>query len=153
MQDDKQFCGPMKDWPAVAAIPGARETLAALQEDWRLSLATNADLSTEADIRTALRRVDLDPYLERIFCFQNIGLKKPALGFYRHVLEDLGVPTERVFMVGDNFEADVQGANAAGIRAIWLNRFTGEDRSGDLFRTIHSLADLPGLLAGLETAA
>jgi putative hydrolase of the HAD superfamily len=150
MADFKQYRGPMKDWPEVAALPGAQDMLAALQPDWQLVLATSADVSTEADIRAALRRVGLEPYIERIYSFKDLGIKKTDPAFYRHILNDLGLPPEQVVMVGDHYEADVLSPNAAGIRAVWLNRTGTEVRRGDLIRTIHALDELPGMLAGWD---
>jgi FMN phosphatase YigB (HAD superfamily) len=148
MRDSTGFTSPMKDWPRVEAMPGAGEALAVLQPNWTLALATNADVSGEADIRLALRRVDLDQYLDRIYCFQGLGLRKPSPAFYRHILDDLALAPEQVFMVGDHFEADILGANALGIRAVWLNDKGEDKRSGDLYRTIQGLDELPDLIAG-----
>ena len=121
MRDFKEFNGPMKDWPRVEAVPGAAETLAALRPDWTLALATNANDSAEADIRAALQRVNLDRWLDKVYCFKKIGHKKPSLEFYQYILDDLKLTPRSICMVGDNFEADVLGANACGMRAIWFN--------------------------------
>ena len=148
MRDFKQFSGPMKDWPRVEAIPGASETLAALHPAWLLALATSADVSDEKDIRVALQRVFLDQWLDRIYCFKNIGYKKPSLEFYRTIQADLRLPPHSICMLGDNFEADVLAANRSGMRAIWFNEHSLEDRHGDLHRTIHILGALPDSLKG-----
>ncbi len=126
MRDFTEYTGPMKDWPRVEAIPGAADMLASLHNDWTLCLATNADVSDEADIRLALRRVDLERWLDKIYCFKTIGFKKPSPEFYQFILKDLGLPPERVVMVGDNYLADVLGAQNAGLHAIWFNRTTWE---------------------------
>ena len=95
--------------------------LAALHPDWTLALATNADDSDEADIRAALQRVNLDRCLDKVYCFKKIGYKKPSLEFFQYILDDLKLTPQSVCMVGDNYEADVLGANACGIRAVWFN--------------------------------
>jgi FMN phosphatase YigB (HAD superfamily) len=146
MRDLKQFHGPMKNWPRLEAIPGAAEILAALHPDWTLALATNADDSTETDIRAALQRVDLDRWLDKVYCFRIIGFKKPSIEFYRYILDDLKLPPRSFCMLGDNYEADVLGANANGIRAIWFNERSLEVRTGELQRTIHALRALPDAL-------
>jgi putative hydrolase of the HAD superfamily len=119
-----QFDGPMKDWPRVEAVPGAAEMLESLHEDWTLCLATNAADSDEADIRLALARVDLDRWLDKVYCFKTIGFKKPARQFYQAILQDLGLPPERVIMVGDDYETDVLGARRIGLRAVWFQADT-----------------------------
>jgi len=147
MRDFKESCGPMKDWPLVEAIPGAAELLSALHPNWILAIATNADISDEQDIRAALQRVALDQWLDKVYCFKNIGHNKPSLEFYLYILNDLKLIPQSVFMVGDNYEADVMGANRCGIRAIWFNNRDRENRKTDLLRTIHRLSELPMVLS------
>lgn len=50
-------------------------------------------------------------------------------------------------MVGDTVERDVDGALAAGLDAIWINR-SGQPRPADRpeLREIASLAELPAIL-------
>ena len=146
MRDFKEFHVPMKDWPHVEAIPGAAEILSSLHADWSLAIATNADISTEADIRAALNRVKLDKWVGKIYCFKNIGHAKPSLEFYQFILHDLDLPLKSIFMVGDNFEADVLGANRCGIRAVWFNARDMESRSSEMVKTIHHLKELPSIL-------
>jgi FMN phosphatase YigB (HAD superfamily) len=51
-------------------------------------------------------------------------------------------------MVGDNYETDVLGANACGLRAIWFNAHSLQERKNDLMCTIHHLRLLPASLEG-----
>ncbi len=146
MRDFKDYRGPMKDWPRQEAISGAAETLAVLRPDWTLALATSADVSTEADILEALQRVNLDHLLDKVYCFKNTGHKKPSKEFYQYILNDLKLPPRSICMVGDSYEADVLGANACGMRAIWFNEHSLEECSGELQRTIHDLRALPEAL-------
>ena len=146
MRDFPEFGSPMKDWPRLEALPHAGETLAALHPYWTLALATNADASNEADIREALRRVDLERWLDRIYCFKQIGYKKPSPEFFNFILKDLGLMPRQALMVGDHFEADVLGANRCGIRAIWFNEHSEEMRESDMLRTVHDLSEIPALL-------
>jgi HAD superfamily hydrolase (TIGR01509 family) len=146
MRDFKEYHGPMKAWPRLEAIAGAAEILAALHPNWILALATNAAESDEADIRAALKRVRLDQYLDRVYCYKKIGHSKPSPAFFQYILEDLNLAPESICMVGDNFESDVMGANACGIRAVWFNEYTLEVRQERLQRTIHELRLLPGCL-------
>jgi putative hydrolase of the HAD superfamily len=73
---------------------------------------------------------------------------KPDPRIFQQLLEAAGLATDDVVHVGDDPDADVEGARAAGVRPVWLNR----DRSPWPLAspapemTITSLADLPGLL-------
>ncbi|MGD1861086.1 MAG: TIGR01458 family HAD-type hydrolase [Leptolyngbyaceae cyanobacterium] len=51
---------------------------------------------------------------------------KPNPFFYKMALDDLGIPAEQIVMVGDDLEADIKGAQAAGIRGILVE--TGKYR-------------------------
>ena len=75
---------------------------------------------------------------------------KPAPAFFETVLATLDVPAERAAMVGDDVEADVGGALAAGLAGILVR--TGKYRDEVLRQsgveptaTIGSIADLPEL--------
>ena len=52
-----------------------------------------------------------------------VGIEKPDPRIFRFIAERLGVDTEEMIHIGDSFGADVAGALAAGMRAIW---FTNE---------------------------
>src|SRR5215212_6615526 len=72
---------------------------------------------------------------------------KPEPGFFRLALEDMGLEAHEVAMVGDDAEADVAGAQAAGLIGIQVR--TGKYRQGveglpDLI--LDSIADLPEAL-------
>lgn len=138
--------GPMSRWPRLEAIPYARETLAALRPGWIVALATNAVDSGETEIREALERVQLDQLVDKVFCYRQVGSRKPSPQYFEFILRDLGLAPSQVTMVGDNYEEDVLGANRSGIRAVWFNPGSQAEPSGEMFRTIHDLRDLEGTL-------
>jgi HAD superfamily hydrolase (TIGR01458 family) len=78
-------------------------------------------------------------------------LGKPSAAFFRTALDALGVPAERAVMVGDDLEADVLAARAAGLTGVLVR--TGKYRPGvedssderpDL--VLDSFADVPETL-------
>lgn len=73
-----------------------------------------------------------------------VGLRKPDAAIYQHTLELLGLPAERCVFV-DDAEANVLGARAVGMHAVWHT---------DAASTIAAVAALvPGLGAGEEGTA
>ena len=144
--------GPMVTWPRVEALPHVEDTLAQLCADWLMGLATNAAASEEGEIWQALARVGLDRLLDKVYCYRTIGHKKPSREFFNYILHDLKLGCESVFLIGDDFEADVMGAVRCGIRAVWLNERGGETRVGKMYRTIHDFHDLPKALEELQAA-
>lgn len=71
---------------------------------------------------------------------------KPAAAFFRQGAAELGLPPHEVLMVGDDVEADVQGALAAGLQAALVRTGKyrpGDERAGDLpFPVFDSLAEV-----------
>jgi FMN phosphatase YigB (HAD superfamily) len=108
-------------WPEVRAIDGAHETLAALATSHRLGIATNATVSKRDMIERALARVSLLPFITDIFCFTEMGVRKDSPEFWSRVVSNLGVPAERIAMVGDTLEQDVIAPRNAGVYAVWFN--------------------------------
>jgi putative hydrolase of the HAD superfamily len=141
-----EFDGPMAAWPRVEAMPHAGQVLTELHFRYVLAVATNAADSEEAEIRAALEQVDLDKLLDKVYCYRKIGYKKPSKEFFEYILSELEIEQSQAIMVGDDFEADVLGANNCGIRAIWYNPRTDERHEGAMLQTIHDLRSLPQVL-------
>ena len=151
MKDLPGFTGLMAGWPRVERIEGAPEVLAELHKTWILALATNAVNSSEEQIWAALRRVSLDCFLDKVYCFRTSGQKKPSSEFFAYVLNDLCLEPSSVFMVGDDFESDILGAVRCGIRSIWFNEQSDEKREAGMYRTVHDLKSLPEVLGMFES--
>lgn len=142
--------GPMKDWRHLEVFPGAIRWLGELKKQgWQIILATNAADSNEEDIRAALSRVGLGWVIDQVFCYCNLGLRKPEAAFFEKVLEKLGASANQAVMLGDDFKVDVQGANEAGIAAIWFNPASQENLSGKDYVTIHQYKELAQALQTL----
>lgn len=75
------------------------------------------------------RRLGIATYFHAIIGSAHVGFKKPAREIFDMALSRLGVGPEQAIMVGDNWEVDVRGAEAAGITGIHIIR--GEGRSQD----------------------
>lgn len=115
------YPGPMAQWPHVEVVPGAREALAALQGHCQMVLATNAADSGEALVRQALARVGLEGHFDAVLTARELGARKPDPAFFEAVLRQTHTPPHEAAMVGDDYAADVAGAKAAGLRAVWFN--------------------------------
>ena len=128
---------------AVAPFPGAIETLTEMRaRGVRLGLITNGAASTQ---QSKIQRFNLAPLFGSIVIEGEFGVGKPDERVFRHSLDVLGVPVEQSWMVGDNLEWDVQGAQRVGITGIW-NDWKGDglpEGSPALpDRTIRSLTEL-----------
>jgi alkylated DNA nucleotide flippase Atl1/FMN phosphatase YigB (HAD superfamily) len=143
-----EYSGPMDLWPRVEAVEGVGEALAEIRRDSLVCLATNAADSDERAIRRALDRAGLEMFFDHVFCFDVVGARKPSAAFFQFITKHLALDSDCVFMVGDDFDNDVRGANANGIGAVWLNQITRENRNSVHHKTIFSL---DSLLCALES--
>jgi len=99
-----------------------------------------------------LERFGLAEFFE-VACFSShVGFRKPDPRIFRSALDALGVPANRAVFVGDEPEADIAGARAAGLRAVWIDRADRPppDPPADLHIT--RLAHLPDYLPQVRDA-
>ena len=70
---------------------------------------------------------------------------KPERDFFRLALEDMGLEPHEVAMVGDDAEADVAGAQAAGLIGIQVRtgKYHPEDEAREADLVLDSIAELP----------
>jgi putative hydrolase of the HAD superfamily len=76
---------------------------------------------------------------------------KPHPAIYRQALEELGVAPSEAVMVGDDLRADIGGALAAGMRAVWVRRPpTRTDQPPAGVPAITRLDELPPIIARMQ---
>jgi HAD superfamily hydrolase (TIGR01509 family) len=106
----------------IEPYPDALGALERLSASSQLGFITNGN----AD-------VEVTPFAGR-FAFRLHALvhgpSKPDVGMFVHALELGGVPLHAAVHVGDSLECDVAGAQAAGFRAVWLNRDRKRNETG-----------------------
>lgn len=91
------------------------------------------------------QQVGLDPYFEVIMASAYAGCNKPHPRIFQQALERMGVPAERAVHIGDQYEVDVLGAQAAGMAAMLLDRERKVKEAG--CPVIYDLWSLPDQLA------
>src|SRR5262249_6088876 len=99
--------------------PGASALVAAVKARARVAVVSN-NLRDEQEDK--LRHLGLTPYVDELVVSGDTGVAKPDPAIFRIALERLALAPSAAVMLGDSWDADVSGARAAGIRAIWFNR-------------------------------
>ena len=100
------------------AVIGAAALLMRVRERAKVGIVSNNLLEEQQD---KLRCCELDRYVDLLVVSEEAGISKPDPRIFEIALDRLrGRPQEAV-MIGDSWDADVVGALAAGIRAIWFN--------------------------------
>ncbi|MFS2294123.1 MAG: HAD family hydrolase [Actinomadura sp.] len=125
-------------------FPEVRRVLAILAErGLRLGVITNGDAGQQ---RLKIERMGLAGLLPHVVASSEAGTAKPAAGIFGTACARLGVEPAAAAYVGDRLVVDAQGAAAADLTGVWLDRAGGPAPAGLDVARITSLDALPGLL-------
>jgi putative hydrolase of the HAD superfamily len=108
-----------------------------------LGLITNNESKHQ---RAKIAAVGLDELFDAIIISAEFGVAKPDPRIFAHACRVIGVEPHEAMHVGDNSVADAEGAHAAGMRAVWLDRAGSHDGSPLDYETIGALHELEALL-------
>jgi putative hydrolase of the HAD superfamily len=128
-------------------------TLQKLEADgYRMGLISNA--GDDDDVQQLARRFGIARYFDFILTSAACSYRKPHPRIFELALSNwYFLPSEAV-MVGDNLDADVRGAKAAGLYAIWLTRragkMTDDQPSVQPDASLAALWELPAFLDRLQ---
>lgn len=133
----------------VEFFPDALPVLNALHGRYRMAIITNGFAETHEQ---KIARLGLERFFDRVILAGELQMAKPDPAVFIHAMELLDVTPDVSVMVGDRYDRDIEGAHAAGMRAIWI-RCRGEDippgaRPPDAI--IPSVGALPAALADLQ---
>lgn len=128
---------------AMYALPGALDALQRFKNSgMHLGLITNG---TSESQREKIERFGLAPFFNHILVEEEFGTGKPDARVFLHALDKLAVTPAEAWMVGDDLERDIGGAQAVGISGIWVD-WKGKGLPGSSLvqpdRIIKSIAEL-----------
>jgi putative hydrolase of the HAD superfamily len=104
---------------AFSPYPDAAPALRALRAaGCALVVVSNWDFS----LHERLEQTGLAPLVDAAVASAELGAAKPERAIFERALALAGVAAERAWHVGDNVREDVEGARAAGIRAVLVAR-------------------------------
>ena len=127
-------------WRAAPLRPGTRAFLDRVELP--VCIASNVD---RADLEAVLAFHGLS--FPAVVTSEDVGAYKPSPLIFRRALALLGLRADEVLHVGDSLHADVAGARASGIAAVWVNRRGRPVPDGmDPASVIGDLADLTARL-------
>jgi FMN phosphatase YigB (HAD superfamily) len=149
VMDERRDGGVPVDSRPIHLMPAVSEVLP--QIGLPLALWANTREAREVHVRRWLQRAGLGSLFRWVITSADAGTRKPAPGFFEYALARCGLAREDVLFVGNQLNTDILGAEAVGIRTVWVS---GSDyRSIDdgpceavPTYTIRTLADLPVLL-------
>jgi putative hydrolase of the HAD superfamily len=123
------------------------DCLEELRDSCTLGLITNGASCLQ---REKLTTAGLDEYFDVVVVSAEFGVAKPDPSIFKHALSLLGSDPEHTVMIGDSLPRDIDGATAAGLKSVWVNR-TGRPRPADRPDLIEvtTLSDLPATLGSM----
>ncbi len=108
-------------------IDGTHELLLYLKKKYKLYLITNGFRNVQSN---KLKNSGIGNFFLSIYDSESVGVKKPNPLIFNHALDDSGCIARESVMIGDSFEADIQGSLSVGMNAIHYVNF-GEKEHKD----------------------
>ena len=103
--------------------PGAREVLTELRRrGLRVAVTSNWDRR----LPRVLANLGLGDDIDAVVCSEDVGSAKPAEAIFLAACRELELEPASVLHVGDAKIEDREGAEAAGLPALWLNAAEGD---------------------------
>jgi len=119
----------------------------ALQALARRGLELGVVSNFDSRLYEILIGLGIDRYFESVTISSFAGAAKPSSKIFQRALQKHGISPGEAVHVGNSFQDDVQGAAAAGLFSVLLDR-QGEEATHPDQVTIKSLSDLLELLGG-----
>jgi putative hydrolase of the HAD superfamily len=119
-----------------SAVAGAAALLRAVKARARVGIVSNNLLAEQQD---KLRVCGLEAWVDVLVVSEEAGVAKPDPAIFHLALGRLACEPRDAVMIGDSWAADIAGAAAAGIPAVWFNPAGLEppDRAVPVLRSFH----------------
>lgn len=98
------------------------DALPTVRELWNRGLKLGAVANGRPGIGKLLLELGFGEYLGFWVISEQLGYEKPHPAMFERAVAIGGSTPERALHVGDDLMSDVEGAQAAGMQAVWLNR-------------------------------
>ena len=128
------------NWDQI--LPGTRDALERIRQDYAIAVISNADGKIDA----VLRRCGIADCFESITDSGIVGHEKPHPAIFEAALREMKAEPAESLYVGDVYSVDYVGARNAGMQAILFD-VAGAYREQD-FPRVESLAGLRNWLRG-----
>lgn len=94
-----------------------------------------------------INQYDLEKYFVNVHFSAHYKIRKPHKDLFKIVFDDIkeydaSIEMEQVYFIGDNFEADILGAENFGFTPVFINRKQDADINNKNFIEIKSLSEL-----------
>jgi putative hydrolase of the HAD superfamily len=133
----------------VVLTNASREAVAKAQADgWTCVIVTNGRTAQQ---EAKIRHAGLDQLVQGWVISEKVGCKKPEPEIFYAAADAVGVPLTGAWIIGDSPHADIAGANALGLRSVWVSN--GQSWSERSFRPTHVAEDVATAINYVISAA
>ncbi len=108
----------MRTTTKTRLLPDAIELLEYLRPSYRLFILSNGFREVQFK---KLSNSGLSPYIDRMILSEDAGIQKPHKGIFDFALKNTNSRRTESLMIGDSWEADIEGAHLSRIDQLWLN--------------------------------
>ncbi len=102
-------------------VKDAGMVLQSLHDRFKVGLISNAGVTPGRNLRRVLNSHGVLQYFRCTVFSDEVGYHKPHPIIFKKAVEELQVKASEIVHVGDLFEADIIGAKAMGMKAVWFN--------------------------------
>ena len=128
----------------LTVYPGAVSVLRSLRARGRgVYLLSNAQVAFTVP---ELRKLGLLSLFDGIVISSDVGIKKPDRAIFEHILSQYGLRPETCLMIGNDAEADMQGAASVGMAGRYIHTNQSPDRQQPLPKGCLEIRTLKELL-------
>lgn len=123
-------------------FPYSIEILEYLENKYQLHIITNGFEEVQF---VKLEHAGLRPFFKEVITSESVGFKKPDKKIFDFAIEKAGATKHDSIMIGDDAEADIKGAQQAGIDQVYVNFFKPGNGVNATFE-VHSLNEIGKIL-------
>ena len=132
---------------ACIPFPGLLEMLSELKDEgYALGIVTNGFGDFQS---RSIKGLGIQSYLDAVLISDIEGVRKPQLEIFQSAMDKLGVLAANSTFVGDNLDADIEGARKAEMRTIW-KRHPYSSTTQEVDAVIDNLNEIPLILKSFE---
>ena len=126
-------------------IDGAKELLEYLCLRYRLFILSNGFREIQF---LKLKNAGLADFFERFILSEDISCRKPHKKIFDYALKNTNSRRSESLIIGDSWEADIEGAQKAGMDNIWFNphKIARDSALPPPTFEVHSLAEIKAIL-------
>lgn len=124
-------------------IPGTIELLEYLRPSYRMYILSNGFREVQSK---KLTNAGLAPYFDKMILSEDAGINKPHQDIFNFALINTNSRRNESLMIGDSWEADIEGARLSKIDQLWFNPEQIESKGFVPTYTVTTLSEIKQLL-------